>query len=95
VSGTDKEPEPEAIHRGGSSSQAAPTLAPGTYDVVVLDANEHDVPPSIDVAVSTGEYKGYVCSVPVPGEDPARLLGMLGEIGTLTVTDSSTVVTVE
>ena len=67
-------------------------LADGTYDVIVVDADEVASAPgepqavSLDLTILAGEAKGEIVSVRAVGlsGDPILLLGVPG---TLTVTD--------
>lgn len=66
-------------------------LADGTYDVIVVDADEvaagPDEPPavSLDLTILAGEAKGEIVSVRAVGLSGEPLL-LLGVPGTLTVT---------
>lgn len=62
-------------------------LPPGTYEVVVVDVQEHGSPPSLEIAVSTGDLKGYVSTITAPDLPPEQLLAMLGDMGRLSIED--------
>lgn len=72
-------------------------LADGSYDVIVVDADEVEGQPgavSLDLTILVGEAKGEIVSVRSAGitTDPVMLLGLPG---TLTVTDGVPDVTLE
>ena len=66
----------------------------GTYDAIVVDAEEVDGVVSLDLALLAGEHKGEVVSLRSPNlaGDPAQMLGIPA---TLTVVDGVPKVTLE
>ncbi len=72
-------------------------LADGSYDVIVVDADEVDGQPgtvSLDLTILAGDAKGEIVSVRATGltTDPVMLLGLPG---TLTVSGGVPAVTLE
>ena len=72
---------------GDDGSADRPSLADGTYDAFVVDAEDGpDGGTAMDVAIIAGEHKGMVLSLSSPDSfgDPIDLMGMPA---TLVVTD--------
>jgi hypothetical protein len=69
-------------------------LADGTYDVIVVDADQDGPAVRLDVTILDGPHKGEVVSVRVEGlgVDPLDCLGLPG---TLTVADGAPAVRLE
>ncbi len=60
------------------ADEPAPLLPDGDYDAVVVDAGAGDAGATIELAISTGEFKGQVLALgsAEPLGDPVDLLGM-------------------
>ncbi|MFZ4518552.1 MAG: hypothetical protein ACOYOP_09190 [Microthrixaceae bacterium] len=56
----------------------APLLPDGTYDAMVVDADAAGAGTTVELAISTGEFKGQVLALASdePLGDPIDLLGM-------------------
>ena len=69
-------------------------LADGTYDVIVVDADQDGPAVRLDVTILDGSHKGEVVSVRAEGlaVDPLDCLGLPG---TLTVVDGAPAVRLE
>lgn len=64
-----------------------PALPDGTYDAVVVDADEDDATLYVDLTLTTGEYKGEVISVRRPRSAELDAVALLGIPATVHVED--------